>query len=233
MHEDGGPPAATPGDVRLWILALDDALAPRLPKGQRRFALKEMRNLVEDLSFRNAFLDDRFAPDDRDLGRALAALKPPARVAEVLARRAPVYRRKRRASLARTFLTLALILGAGFGLSQLAAGDESVPLAAVTYANTTAETSAVRFEPVVVPEGLSRLDVTIHATNLDKGGFVVVRMLSPTNEIAYERTFSREARAYDHANLPPTPGTWHVAIDYVETKGATRVDVTGVRAATS
>lgn len=231
MVGNGSAPPATPGDVRLWLIALDEALAPLVPKGARRYAAKEARGVIEDLSFRFAFLDDRYAPDDRDLGRALAALKPPARVAEVLARRAPVYRRKRRASLVRTWATLAVLALVVWGFAQLATGDESVRLATVTHSTGEVETGTVKVANFTAPAGLSRIDVNVQATNLDPGGDVVVRLFDPAGALAYQGVFSREARAFDSENLAPREGTWTIAVDFANTGGTVRVDVTGVRPA--
>lgn len=215
--------------MRLWVLALDEALAPSLPKGERRYALKEARGVLEDLSFASAWHDERFAPDDRDLGRALAALKPPDRAAAALAKRRPIYRRKRRAALVRTWSILAALVLAGYGISQIAESETSESLVTVTHSAISPETGTAESVEFVVPAGLSRLDVTVHATNLDSGGGVHVWLFGPNGTQEYDRAFTKESRVYDHANVAATPGTWRCIVDYVETKGAVRVDVRGIR----
>src|SRR5581483_9923831 len=143
-------------DVLDYQVALDEALArpgaegrALLPPSLRKAALRDVRRIVEAMAFRFALMDERALPEDLDYLRAIEAMKPPPRAAEVLARRRPIYARARRRRLTVTWVTLAIVV---LGVVALAYGatsekaDRVVDLSTsrTAYANFTVDGNATR-----------------------------------------------------------------------------------------
>lgn len=218
-------------DVLDYQAGLDDALARAgLAPAYRRQAVKEARRVVDAMAFRFALMDERPLPEDLDYLRALEAVKPPERAAEVLLRRQPVYARVRRRRLTTTYGTL-LFLALAFGaLAWFATSEEAVELALVEH--TTAERvtfpSERRFQ---VTEEMTRLriDGTI-LPGRGTSGVIEVRLVDPAGQTRLFEPFYAGGNVYLRENVyDPEPGEWALIVDFLDVQGSARVTVDGIR----
>jgi hypothetical protein len=222
-------------DVLDWQVALDDALAPVLPRALRRQAVREARRVVDSLAFRFAVLDERPLPEDLDYLRALEAIHPPARAAEVLARRRPYYARVRRRRLATTWIALGVVALAMGGLVYLATSEKGEDL--VTVSGGTLGNSTTIDKPFTVVPGTTRLYVagTVFLGKANTGN-IEIRLKGPDGSTVWAWP-SGEAGAsvtdrgtyYIRENVDaPTPGAWRVLVDFNGAQGSAELTVRGI-----
>ncbi|MHB8586629.1 MAG: hypothetical protein ACYDDF_12450 [Thermoplasmatota archaeon] len=215
-------------EFRLYRMQLDEELEGHLSKSERRYALREVKNLAEDIAFVSARRDERMAPEDEDWHRALAALRPPSEAAKVLARKRPIYRRRAIVNSVRGWgivIVLALVVVL---VSQFATSEQSIPLASASYGTAQPVDATVIDQNFTVSRSFVRLDVTAQAEGLDAGGSVVVTILDPHDQFQWTTTLTRNAKGYDEANLVPQLGTWRILVDYHTTAGSSSVTVNGI-----
>lgn len=208
---------------------LDAALArAQLPAALRRQAIKEARRVIDALAFRFALMDERPLPEDLDYLRALEAVKPPERAAEVLAKRRPIYAANRRRRLITTWTILLVIIGASAALAYAVTSEESVVLAEFGTQVTTNRT-------FVVTENMTRIHVdatVLHPTDAVAG---VEMYLYGPDERSIRLWPSVDARNnYLRVNIAPpelTPGEWRLFVDFNEGGGSVYVTLIGVQPA--
>ena len=218
-------------DVLDYLTGLDAALAPRLPAALRRSALRDARRVVDMLAFRFAILDERAMPEDLDYLRAIEAMKPADRAAEVLARRRPLYARKRRRRLATTWTVLAVLAAAAGGLAWLATSETAQTLTYVNEHPFSDVTYSVNRTFVVEP-AVNRLHVSGDVFVRGSDGNVDVFLKDPHNVTVLHETFNAASGNYLRENiLSPTPGVWTLWVDYNQAHGSVAVTVDGVRSA--
>lgn len=222
-------------DLLDYQTGLDDALAqpgpdgrPLLPPALRRQAVKEARKVVDGMAFRFALLDERPLPEDLDYLRALEAVKPPERAAEVLARRRPHYARVRRRRLATTWSILAVLAFLVGGLAWLATSEEAEVLATVNFGTRSAlYTQNATFD---VDGNVTRLHLD-GTLILARGtpGTVEVRLVDPDGVERFQEVHTAQDSVYLRGNVAARPGTWTLLVDFNGAEGSARVDVLGVR----
>ncbi len=225
-------------DVLDFQLAVDAALAepgpsgaPLLPAALRSQAVREARHVVDAMAFRFALLDERALPEDSDYVRALDALKSPARVAEVLARRSPLYAAKRRRRLVTTWSVLGVIALVVVGFAFLITIEEADTLASLTGSATEdLGTITLQRNFTVAPE-VDRLHLDGNIiVRTGSSGVIEVRLIAPDGSIAFVEGYGDRSGNYLRANLlNPPPGQWTLIIDFLAVNGAATVSVDGVR----
>ena len=224
-------------DLLDYQVGLDAALAkpgpdgrPLLAPGLRRQAVKEARRVVDAMAFRFALLDERPLPEDLDYLRALEAVKPPGRAAEVLARRRPHYVRVRRRRLMTTWVTLAVLAVVATGAAVLATSEKADTLASINH-STVATGLYQPNATFLVEENVTRLRVDGSVfVSKDSTGTVEVRLLDPQGVERLYEVFAARGNVYLRENVyDPLPGRWTLLVDFNGAEGSARVDVSGVR----
>lgn len=220
-------------DVLDYQMALDAELGKvGLPAGLRRQALKDARRIIDAMAFRFALLDERPLPEDLDYLRAIEAMKPAPRAAEVLARRRPFYAKTRRRRLTTTWASLAIVALAIGALAWYGTSEVADELALVNV-NSPTETTASHERVFVVAENVTRLrvDGTLLPSKATKGAIEVL-LIDPSNETRLYESFASGGNIYLRENiLDPQPGEWRLFVDFLEAQGSARVELIGVRAA--
>jgi hypothetical protein len=220
-------------DVLDYLQGLETALASRLPAGLRRPAVREARRVLETLAFRFAILDERPLPEDLDYLRAIEAMKPPARAAEVLARRRPIYARARRRRLITTWTILAFLAIAIGGLAYLATSEKADTVAAVNQRAAVDVSYAVVKNFTIAPN-VNRLHVAgDFSLGKATSGTIEVRLRylgtdnAPVNETSL--TFNARERDYLRENvLDPKPGNWQLFVDFEQVTGSAIITVDAI-----
>lgn len=222
-------------DLLDYQVGLDEALArpgpdgkPLLASALRRQAVKEARRVVDAMAFRFALLDERPLPEDLDYLRALEAVKPPARAAEVLARRKGHYAKVRARRLVTTWGVLAIVGALVAVLAVLATSEESVTLASINHSTATEQTYSPN-ATFVVDANVTRLHVD-GTLLLARGstGNIEVRLVDPDG-VVHDLTPTR-GNVYLRENVDaPKAGEWTLYVDFNGAEGSARVEVFGVR----
>lgn len=220
-------------DVLDYQVGLDAALAKRGPDGRplldaplRKQALKDARRTLDAMAFRFAILDERPLPEDLDYLRALEAMKPPERAAEVLARRRPAYQRVRRRRLVTSLVSLGIFALLVAGIVYVATLEEADVLAEFSASESTNATF------VVTPE-MTRLHVDgtiLHAQG--EVGNVEIFLYGPDGQTITLWPSGDARNNYLRRNLLPpelTPGEWRVFVDLNGGPGSVYLTITGVR----
>ena len=214
-------------DVLDYQAGLDAELSRAgMPAALRRQAVKDARRVVDAMAFRFALMDERPLPEDLDYLRALEAVKPPARAAQVLLARRPHYARVRRRRLTTTF-TILFVLAASIGaLAFYATSEEAVTLAEFTTTQSTDRT-------FVVTENMTRLYVDATVLHPDDAVSSVAIFLNGPNDQVVQLWPSGDARnTYLRRNIvAPTlePGEWTVLVDFNVGGGSVYVTILGVQ----
>ena len=224
-------------DLLDYQVGLDEALAqpgpdgkPLLPAGLRRQAVKEARRLVDAMAFRFSLMDERPLPEDLDYLRALEAMKPPAKAAQVLARRRPHYARTRRRRLATTWIGLALFASLVLGVAWLATSETADTLASINHSTAATQTYA--------PNATFLVDANVTRLHVDgtllvaKGspGVIEVRLVDPAGRTRVYESSAAGGNVYLRENVyAPEPGSWTLYVDFSGAEGSARVEVFGVR----
>lgn len=220
-------------DLLDYQAGLDAALAKPgpggrapLPAGLRSAAVKEARRVVDAMAFRFALMDERPLPEDLDYLRALEAVKPPERAAEVLARRAPIYARARRRRLVTTWTVLPLVVALVGALAWAATSEKADTLAEVNDRVTAPTSVERRFE---VGDNITRLHVEgTFVVPRDAVGAIEVFLIDPSGRTRIYDSFVPGGNNYLRENVPdPEPGEWTLLVDY-GSEGSAFVRVNGV-----
>lgn len=220
-------------DVLDYVTGLDEALAapgpdakPLLAPGLRKQALRETRRVIEAMAFRFAILDERALPEDLDYLRAIEAMKPPAKAAQVLARKQPVYARARRRRLVTTWTSLAIVL---LAIAALAYGATSEKAERVVELSTSQTANAT----FVVGENVTRLhvDATIVAGRGNEGT-IEIFLYSPSGKVLALWPAGDVRDNYLRSNVDlPEKGEWRALVDLNGGAGHVSLVIDAVRPA--
>jgi len=218
-------------DVLDYQAGLDAALAKAgMEPAFRRAAMKDARRVVDAMAFRFAILDERPLPEDLDYLRALEAVKPPEKAADVLLARRPVYARARRRRLVTTWLALSIVSLAIVGLVVGATSEEAIELALIDR-GTGPGASPSANATFTVTEEMTRLhlDGTVLLAKASPG-VVEVWLIDPTGQPRVFESFYANGNIYLRENVyDPIPGVWTLTVDFLDASGSARVTVDGIR----
>lgn len=215
--------------TREYLMELEEELEGRLGRAERKMARREVRGLVQDMAFRLAAQKGRPAPEDIDYEIALEAMRPPAEAAEILARRADEFRRRKWTKRARTAGVLLVLVVLGALAVQAMTSETSVPVYSYTNgtANRTTSSTTATFQ---VSEDYRRLHYRIRGFLSSDGGLIRVTVLDPGNQVVARETFTPESGLYSQGNIPEVPqGTWRLVVDFHDAAGSVRVDLRGIQ----
>lgn len=221
-------------DVLDYTVRLDEALLPHLNPAERKMATREVRRLVEDLAFRFAFMDDRVMPEDIDYARALEAIKPPPAAAPVLARRAPVYRKRRVRKSITTLLVLLFLTVSVGAFANLVASERADVLVDEWRVGSSTPRSVSESQSFTVPAGTSRLQLAGPVIVLgDRTGerlnTITVTLLDPQGNARFAQEFTSQNSVYaKRAFEAPPPGEWTLLVDFREAAGSAELTVLAV-----
>ncbi|MHB8606053.1 MAG: hypothetical protein ACYDCK_12445 [Thermoplasmatota archaeon] len=221
-------------DVLDYVTALEAALAPLLPRAERRLAIRETRHVIDELAFRLAWAAERrVPPEDIDYARAIECLKPAAAVAPILARRRPKYRKRVIRRQVTTIFVLLFMLVAGVAFAHFIASEKGrVALDWAPASGAVVDASDSR--NFTIMPGASEVQFSFTAdvakvTNASQAGLVEITVLDPAGNIRYQGDFTHSTRIYDRANVESPPsGVWVVYVDFHEALAGVRVNVVEV-----
>lgn len=222
-------------DVLDYLTGLDDELAKpgpdgraRMPPPLRKQALRDARRVIDMMAFKFAIVDERPLPEDLDHLRAIEAVKPAPRAADVLLRRAPHYARVRRRRLATTWSVLAVLVLLFGGLAYLATSEKADTLATIVTAPATDVTYAEN-RTFDVRADMTRLYVTADVfVARGSQGSVEIRLVDPDGEVALVDLWTPQSNNYLRESVPPKTGTWTLVVVFHNAHGSVRAEVNGV-----
>lgn len=218
-------------DVLDYATALEEALARQgMPGPLRGPAVREARRTIEALAFRFALLDERALPEDLDHLRALEAMKPPERAAQVLMGRRPIYAANRRRRLVTTWTVLALLALAIGGFWYAVTGETADTVAAI---NDRVEAGGYREVNFTVDGNVTRLYVaaTVVVPKTSEAGIRIL-LIDPSGRQrldAPDNSFAPGGNNYLGQSVEaPAPGAWTLRVLY-EGAGSAQVEVQAIR----